>query len=172
MAKIKFRAKIASSHGANLVKFHISFGGTSHSFFSRSSFSRFEKIYKKIVKSASGVSIFVEKGLVELPSDNDHFSEAYHAPQFSTNKLSVGVLTVRYKILFTIDSPAKLGVSTCNVTHRSKTKVALTSPISDGLFIVKKSDYSISPVNYQELVRRPVIKQFLEVISPRLTIHS
>lgn len=140
MAKLKFRTTIATTDRTKPDQCLIDSGGTHHFLFARSSFSSYEKIDKQSVKSASGLSIVVGKGLVKLPFDNGPLVEAYHTPQFATNILSVGILSSRYNVLFTCDPPAKDGVSTCILTRRVDGNVALTVPIEDGLFSIKMDE--------------------------------
>ena len=53
--------------------------------------------------AASGVSRLVGQGEVSIPLGGSMVSTAYHAPHFSSNILSVGLLSSNFIVAFTDD---------------------------------------------------------------------
>lgn len=119
MVKLKFRTTIATTDWLKSNHCLIYSGGTHQFSFNKSKFLHYEPIDKETVKSASGTSIVVGKGLFKLLFDNGHLVKAYHTPQFSTNTLSVALLSRCYNVLFTCDSPSKNDECSCINTRRS-----------------------------------------------------
>ncbi len=79
-------------------------GATHHFFHSKSSFITYERIDTESVKAASSLSKLVGKGTVKLPIDGGIIIEAYHAPDFSANIISVRRLLGSYAIHFNKDA--------------------------------------------------------------------
>ena len=79
---------------------YIDSGGTHHFFHSRSYFETYETIDTTDVSVASGKSNLVGKGTVTLPINGSLKVEAFHAPQFESNIISVRALSKTYEIAF------------------------------------------------------------------------
>lgn len=59
------------------------------------------------LQAVAEVSILVGKGPVSIPLSNVLCMDAYHAPRFQTNIISVGLLTRHFNGMFSIDPPAR-----------------------------------------------------------------
>jgi len=79
---------------------YIDSGATHHFFHDRNSFETYTSISQEPVIGATGISEIIGKGIIRLPIDNGIYVEAYHAPKFSSNILSVGLLQKQYDITF------------------------------------------------------------------------
>ena len=100
MAKIKFQSKVATVSDEKCSDAYIDSGATHHFFDRKSSFITFERIEPESVKAASSTSKLVRKGTIKLPFDNGTIIEAYPAPEFSSNIISVQFLLKTYKVEF------------------------------------------------------------------------
>lgn len=117
MADIKFKSKLAE---ISVEKTHDSLlysGPTHHFFHRRTSFVSYNKIKEETVQGASTTSKIVGVGIARLPIDHGLVIKAYHAPEFSLNIISVGLLQRLYEVLFFESIRA---YPTCSVIHKSK----------------------------------------------------
>ena len=88
MAQIK-RSKLASINHRKTDEAVIDSGATHLFFHSVKYFSEYRKIDDEDVQSASGVSRIVGVGKVLIPLEGGIYFDAYHAPEFGENILSV-----------------------------------------------------------------------------------
>lgn len=116
MSRIKFRSTLAVVYGIKDTSCLIDSGGTRHFFHDRSSFINFQSIDEEIVKSASATSKIVGNGELIFTIVGVVMVEAYHTPHFSTNIISVGLLTKRFKVRFTCHKLAKDNKSNCLIS--------------------------------------------------------
>ena len=100
MAKVKFRSMVAQVADEKTSDAYIDSGATHHFFHSRSVFINYSPVTEEPVKAAAGVAKIAGKGLVRLPVNNGMLVEAYHAPKFSSNILSVRLLQKNFEVLF------------------------------------------------------------------------
>lgn len=135
-AQLHFRATVATVDKEKKASCLIDSGGTHHFYHSKSSFITYDTVTEQKVLSASGTSDVIGKGTVKLPFDNNVTVEAYHTPEFSTNILSVGLLTSRYNVLFTQNTPAADDKSACIISKRSNNAVVFTTKLKNGLYEV------------------------------------
>ena len=61
----------------------------------------YTKVNEEPEQGATGITKIVVKGFVKLPIEDEILVEAYHAPTFSSNILSVALLNYRYEVVFT-----------------------------------------------------------------------
>ena len=100
MAKAKFRSKIACLSTEKTNDAYIDSGASHHFFFLRSAFITYSPISNETVRAASESTNLVGKGTVFIPIDGGIIVEGYHAPSFSSNILSVGLLKDNFDVLF------------------------------------------------------------------------
>ena len=100
---------------------------------------------KKIeVQAAAEVSFVVRKGTVSVPKGTGIEMEAFHAPLFQYNILTVGMLTRHFNINFTMDPSAINYISTCIISVRSTgKKVSFFEIDADRLYGTKAGDENI-----------------------------
>ena len=118
MAKIKFQSKVATVSDEKCSDGYIDSGATHHFFHSRSSLITNDRIEPESVKSASSTSRLVEKGTIKLPFYNGAITEAYHAPEFSENIISVRFLLKTHKVEF---SENEQGTAFCYINQKNQT---------------------------------------------------
>ena len=81
------------------------------------------------------MSTIVGKGKVFTPLTGGYLFEAYHAPYFQANILSVGLLTQSFKMIFIMDPQARNSIITCVLTQRNTNKIVEMVEIGDdGLY--------------------------------------
>ena len=100
MAQVKFRSKIAEFSETKNPNAYVGSGATHYFFYRRSSFSTYETIKEENVQGANATSKIVGKGTVTLPIGDGINVEAYHAPKFSSNIISVEWLQKNFEIVF------------------------------------------------------------------------
>ena len=71
-------------------------------FHSRKRFTNYSRILQDVI-AASDVSILGSQGEVSIPPGVRMVIEAYHAPHFSSNILSVGLLSLDFIVAFSDD---------------------------------------------------------------------
>jgi len=142
MARIKFRSSIATCDERKKNVSLLDSGGSHNFYFSRDSFSNYRQIEPETVTVASSTSMVVGNGTICVPIDGGIHIEAYHAPEFSTNILSVGKLSEFFTVMFTSDPPAIAGVPTCIIYRRGSTSIVYQTQVEDGLFTLNDSDNS------------------------------
>lgn len=134
MAKIKFRTSIATSKDMNSFHCLIDSGATHHFFRLREAFLSYKNFPKQEALSASGPSIIVGKGEFKLQVNKGIVVEAYHAPHFTTNNLSVDLLSQKYDILFSSTTTESDTSCFCIISRQEdKSEVARIS-MEDGGF--------------------------------------
>jgi len=135
MARINFRSTIATCADEKTNDALVDSGGSHHFFHSRNDFIEYEEMEIADVQAASELSIIVGRGKVLIPLEGGFYMEAYHAPHFQSNILSVGLLTSHYNILFTMEPPSRNGLSSCIFSQRSSNKIIKVIEIgNDGLY--------------------------------------
>ena len=100
MASIKYCSSISSLSVQKYNFAYINSGGTHHFFHSRSVLQTYEKIDVTDVGVAPGISMLVGNRLVILSIEDDIKLEAYHAPQFESNIISMRMLSFTYEVTF------------------------------------------------------------------------
>lgn len=137
MAKIKFKSTLEKFNDEKEPNALIDSGGTHHFFYSKSSFETYEEIPSKKVKSAAGQSSIVGRGTVRLPIDDGITVEAFHAPLFSWNILSVGKLSYMYDITLSTEINNSEKTSFCIFKRKGSASVILKQAIEGGFYIIK-----------------------------------
>lgn len=99
MAKIKFRSNVAELSEEKSPDAYFDSGATHHFFYHRSSFISYTDIEETPVRGASTITKVVGKRLVKLSIGNGIKVEAYQAPKFSSNIISLGILYDDYDIV-------------------------------------------------------------------------
>lgn len=100
----RFRSNVAKLKNEKVDEGYIDTGATHHFFHRRSMFQQYESINPEKVSVAHGNSMFVGKGMVQVPIGDGIHVEAYHAPEFSSNILASHLLSEMYNILQTSDN--------------------------------------------------------------------
>eukprot|EP00171_Calliarthron_tuberculosum_P001071 IDg1071t1 len=139
MAKLKFKSNVARCSQDKTKDAYIDSGATHHFFHSRSSFTNYKSIDTENVKAASGFSKIVGKGTVRLPVDGEITIEAYHAPEFSSNIIFVGLISISYRVLSdndTRDYPA------CFFLRRGAFDIISEFKLEDNLYPMKFPPYN------------------------------
>ena len=106
-------------------------------------FETYERIDNEIVKAASADSILVGKGIVTLPIEGGIKFEAFHAPQFGSNIISVGLLSRLYEILFSNSIRLYPG---CFLLRPKTLEVAAEYPMKDMLYPIPMKNSTMSNV--------------------------
>lgn len=97
----------------------------------------YEEVLIESVQSASGSCKLVGKGHVYLPLYGGRtYVEAYHAPQFQSNILSLGLLSEFFNINF-MSEHSYNGDFPCYILRRRSKNIIYTSECEDGLFRLK-----------------------------------
>ncbi len=100
MTQVKFRCNIAEFSETKNPNAYVDSGATHHFSYRRSSFCTHEAIKEENVQGANATSEIVGKGTISLPIGGGIDVEAYHAPKFSSNIISVGLLQKNFEIVF------------------------------------------------------------------------
>lgn len=88
-----FSSAMAENKSDCPVYYFINVEDTSHFFFFQTTLVCYEMFEKRTTTFAFGNFYVAGKESVKIPCENDHLVEAFHRPQFPTNKLPVGSLT-------------------------------------------------------------------------------
>lgn len=131
MAKIK-RSKLASVNVKKTDDVLIDFGATHFFFHSTKYFSTYRNIQEEDVQSASGISRIVGAGQVFIPIDGGMYFEAFHAPEFGENILSVWKLSRFLELEFDSDESGERGF--CCITSKGTRKVVFRTDEVEGLY--------------------------------------
>ena len=131
MAKVK-RSKLSSLSSAKTDDALIDSGATHNFFHSVKYFKDYRRIKEEDVQSASGVSRIVGVGTVFIPIGGGFYFEAYHAPEFGENILSVSKLSTFFTIEFSTDDLGNQSI--CRMSAKPSGKLVFKSPETDGLY--------------------------------------
>lgn len=134
MAKVKFRRTVADCFAKRKYICLIDRGATHHFICSRFIFESYESVESETVESASGKSRLVGMGIVTLSFDGAILIEAYHAPQFSSQIISIGKQPVSHDVHCSSRSRGQVGTSTRKITSVKEDRVVLEQEISDELY--------------------------------------
>jgi len=85
------------------------------------------------VQGASGTSPIVGKGTLLLPLDGGTYFQALHAPHFSQNILSVGLLSRSFDLVFSSAGSPDV-TSCCTLRHKGELKTLFETEIRDVLY--------------------------------------
>lgn len=111
-------------------------GSTHHLLHSKISFQSYEAMSPEAVQTASGLSRIVGKGIVTLHLRGGLRAEAYHAPNFAQNILSVGLsslLSTNFNSVFASLS-SSLVDSACSFFDKDTNEMVFETKILDGLY--------------------------------------
>ena len=86
---------------------------------------------EETVKAAAGVTTIVIKGTVRMPVQGGMIVEAYHAPMYSSNILSVNLLSRTFEVLF---STTIRGYEACYFLMQNSMKVMYEFRMNDGYY--------------------------------------
>ena len=138
MAKLKFRANVAELSEEKTTDAYIDSGATHHFFHHRSIFENYETLSEEPVRGAAGITKIVGKGMVHIPIGKGFYVEAYHAPEFSSNILSVRLLQKDFEVLF---SESLKGYPACYLMEKGSHKIRAEFPLKRGLYPVSMNCY-------------------------------
>ncbi len=131
MVTIKFRSNLAESSRMKVDDAYIDSGATHHFFHQRSIFLNYTKMNEEPVQGAMGITKIIGKGYVKLPTENSIPVEAYHAPMFSANILSVALLSDHYEVVF---SKSLNNYSACFFMCKKTFEIVAEYPLRGGLY--------------------------------------
>lgn len=131
MAQIK-RSKLATINVEKSNDTLIDPGATHFFFHSTKYFSTYRRFVEEDFQSAIGISQIVGVGQVLIPVNGGIYFEAYHAPEFGENILSVSKLSRFFTIEFSSEESGER--SFCRMTSKQTGKVVYNTDEIDGLY--------------------------------------
>lgn len=145
MARCKFRSTAASLRKETSPNAVVDYGASHHFFHSRKSFRSYQEVSASDMESATVTASIFCFASVEIPLHGKTIIEAYHAPKFSTNILTVERLNYKFVISFSIDTANMTGKISYVFTLRNTKQDVLSLPDPDGLYLlaVKKPHTTI-----------------------------
>lgn len=133
---------------------------THHFIYSKNSFINFEKIEKEEVLCAFGKFTIVDEVTVKLSIWSGLIVEAYHTTRFSTNIISVGVLSRHFDIHFTCATENRK--SQCRSTKPKTDEIIFQVSIQDGLYSIKisRDKNNSKPIGNHDEIGCAICKSF------------
>ncbi len=128
IARIKYGTNVAVVSEEKFNDAFVDSGATHHFFHNRSNFFNYEHISIESVNAASSTSKLIGKGTVQLPIDGGVIVEAYYAPEFSANILSVRLLLKIFKME---SDENESGKAYCIIKDKNTSK-----PVLHAVFVV------------------------------------
>lgn len=107
MVKLKFQRRVACLSEEKFKDASIDSSATHKFFHKLSSFITYERVNEEPVKAESSTYRIFGKRMFKLPIDGGITIEAYHAPEFSANIISVRLLLSTYAVEFAETCEAK-----------------------------------------------------------------